>query len=240
MALFIGFLANLIEFSRLFGVRDRPERLGKNSAPIMGTLKPSDFKMLRVSAARFGVIGISIALFVFLGACSRKVDTETQKPMVFFAPDNVTTVPDAYKPLYLGNLPPDRLAAFRAGLPYDGISLSRTTNADTSPIYRVTFHRSGEAELDVFQPKKSQAVGLIDLPTYARLCYALDTGGFKNYQNQYRANPLDYSACMVTIAMGKNQKTVTNYANIGPIQLWTTEQLIDGIRGRTEWKPVGK
>ena len=73
--------------------------------------------------------------------------------MVFFAPETITNVPDVYKPLYLGNLPADRLAAFRAGLPYDSISLARTTNADASPIYRVTFHRSGEAELDVFQPK---------------------------------------------------------------------------------------
>ena len=60
--------------------------------------------------------------------------------------------------------------------------------------------------------------------------------GFKNFQDKYRANPLEYSACMITIAAGKNRKTVTNYGNIGPIQLWTTEQLIDGIRERIDWK----
>lgn len=185
-------------------------------------------------------ISVCCVLVGLLGACSRKVNTDTQKPMVFFAPEAVTNVPEVYKPLYLGNLPADRLAAFRAGLPYDSISLARTTNADASPIYRVTFHRAGQAEFDVFQPKPSQATGQIDLHTYARLCYALDTGGFKNFQGKYRANPLDYSACMVTVAAGKNRKTVTNYANIGPIQLWTTEQLIDGVRGQTEWKPVPK
>jgi|GEM_PF-2197263 len=196
--------------------------------------------MLKVNPARIGLVGVFCVMAVLLGACSRKVNTDTQKPMVFFAPEAVTNVPEVYKPLYLGNLPADRLAAFRAGLPYDSISLARTTNADASPIYRVTFHRSGEAELDVFQPKKSQAVGLIDLPTFARLCYALDTGGFKNFQDTYRANPLEYSACMITVAAGKNRKSVTNYANIGPIQLWTTEQLIDGVRGRTDWKSVRK
>ena len=196
--------------------------------------------MFRANPAWVGFLSVLLVLVAFLGACSRRATTDTQKPLVFFAPETVTNVPDVYKPLYLGNLPPDRLAAFRAGLPYDSISLARTTNADASPIYRVTFHRSGQAELDVFQPKKSEAVGLIDLHTYARLCYALDAGGFNDFKDKYRADPLEYSACMVTIAAGKNLKTVTNYASIGPIQLWTTEQLIDGVRGRTEWKPAGK
>ena len=83
-------------------------------------------------------ISVCCVLVGLLGACSRKVNTDTQKPMVFFAPEAVTNVPEVYKPLYLGNLPADRLAAFRAGLPYDSISLARTTNADASPIYRVT------------------------------------------------------------------------------------------------------
>ena len=196
--------------------------------------------MLCAIPVRIGSISIFVVMLAILGACSRKATTDTPKPVVFFAPETITNVPDIYKPLYLGNLSADKWEAFRAALPYESISLERTTNADASPIYRVTFHRSGQAELDVFQPKKSEAVGLIDLHTYARLCYALDAGGFKNFQDKYRANPLEYSACMVTIAAGKNRKSVTNYANIGPIQLWTTEQLIDGARGRTEWKPVGK
>ena len=194
--------------------------------------------MFRANPAWIGFLSVFLVMVVFLGACSRRANTDNQKPLVFFAPDMVTNVPDVYKPLYLGNLPADRLAAFRAGLPYDSISLARTTNADASPIYHVTFHRSGEAELEVFQPKKSEAVGLIDLPTFARLCYALDTGGFKNFKDKYRADPLDYSACMVTVSTGKSQKTVTDYGTIGPIQLWTIEQLIDGVRGRIEWKPL--
>ncbi len=196
--------------------------------------------MHRANPAWIGSISVFCVMVVLLGACSRKINTDTQKPMVFFAPEAVTNVPDVYKPLYLGNLPADRLAAFRAGLPYDSISLARTTNADASPIYRVTFHRSGLAEFDVFQPKTNQATGQIDLPTFARLCYALDSGGFKDFQDKYRANPLENAACIVTVSTGKSRKNVADYGAIGPIQLWTIEELIDGARERTDWKPVRK
>lgn len=194
--------------------------------------------MPRANPARIGSVSVLVVMLVFLGACSRREGQDIPKPVVFFAPETITNVPDIYKPLYLGNLSADRVEAFRAGLPYESISLERTTDSASSPIYRVTFHRSGEAELDVFQPKAGQATGQINLPTFARLCYALDTGGFKDFQDQYRANPLENAACMITVSTGKTQKTVTDFGTIGPIQLWTIEQLIDGVRGRTEWKPV--
>jgi len=194
--------------------------------------------MLRASPAGIGCIGVFLVMLVFLGACSRKENTDIPKPVVFFAPETITNVPDAYKPLYLGNLSADKMEAFRAALPYESISLERTTNSGSSLIYRVTFHRSGKAEFDEFQPKPHQATGQIDLPTFARLCYALDSSGFKDFQDQYRANPLENTACMVTVSTGTSRKTVTDYGTIGPIQLWTIEQLIDRARGQIVWKPV--
>jgi len=194
--------------------------------------------MPRANPAWIGSTGVFVVMLVFLGACSRKANTDVPKPVVFFAPETITNVPDVYKPLYLGNLSADKWEAFRAVLPYESISLERTTNSGSSLIYRVTFHRSGKAEFDEFQPKLHQATGQIDLPTFARLCYAVDSSGFKDFQDKYRANPFENRACMVIVATGKSQKTVTDYGTIGPIQLWTIEQLIDGTRARTEWKPV--
>ena len=196
--------------------------------------------MFRANPAGIGFLGVLLVMVVFLGACSRRANTDTQKPLVFFAPETVTNVPDVYKPLYLGNLPADRLAAFRASLPYETISLERTTNAVTGPIYRVTFHRSGQAEFNVFQPKPSQFTGQIDLPTFARLCYVLDLSGFKDFRDKYRADPLENRACTLIVSKGKSGKIVVDYGTIGPIQLWTIEQLIDGTRAQTVWKPVSK
>jgi len=196
--------------------------------------------MLRVNPAGIGFLGALLVTAWFLSACSRKAGTDNQKPLVFFAPDMVSNVPAVYKPLYLGNLPADRVEAFRASLPYETISLERTTNAATGPIYRVTFHRSGQAEFVVFQPKPSQATGQIDLPTFARLCYALDTGDFKDFRDKYRADPLENRACTVIVSKGKSGKIVVDYGTIGPIQLWTIEQLIDGTRAQTAWKLVSK
>ena len=179
-------------------------------------------------------------MLVLLGACSRKADVPDEKPMVFFAPLTVTNVPEVYKPLYLGNLPPDRIEAFRAALPYNSIILERTTASGSNWSYRVVFHRTGRAEYEVFQPKPQQGTGNIDLYTFARLCYVMDSGGFNDFQAKYRADPLESAFCVVTAAAGKNRKTVADYGTIGPIQLWTIEQLIDGIRVRTDWKPVQK
>ena len=189
-----------------------------------------------------GYVGAFCVLFLFLGACSKRENQnqEAPKPVVFFAPAAVTNVPDVYKPLYLGELPADRLAAFRAGLPYESISLERTTGAGPNPIYRVTLYRSGQAELttNAPPPKTGKFNGQIDLPTYARLCYVLDNSRFNELQDTYRADPLENNACMVTVSTGKSKKTVTDYGTIGPIQLWTIEQVIDGVRSRIEWKPV--
>jgi len=194
--------------------------------------------MRRANPAWIGSVSVLVVMLVFLGACSRREGQDTPKPVVFFAPETITNVPDTYKPLYLGNLSADRVEKFRAALPYESISLERTTNPASSPIYRVTFHRSGTAEFDEFQPKPHQATGQIDLPTFARLCYALDSGGFKDFQDQYRANPLENSACLVTVSTGKSRKIVADYGTIGPIQLWTIEQLIDEARRQIEWKPA--
>jgi len=196
--------------------------------------------MFRANPVWVGFLSALLVMVVMLGACSRGTNSETQKPLVFFAPDIVTNVPAVYKPLYLGHLSADRVEALRTNLPHETISLERSTNAVTGPIYRVTFHRSGQAEYAVFQPKLSQATGQIDLPTFARLCYVLDSSGFKDFRDKYRADPLENRTCTIIVSKGKSGKIVVDYGTIGPIQLWTIEQLIDGTRAQTVWKPVPK
>jgi hypothetical protein len=177
-------------------------------------------------------------MLILLAACSRKEDQDAKKPVVFFAPETISNVPDIYKPLYLGNLSADKIEAFRAALPYESISLERTPCSGSCPVYRVTLHRSGKAEFEAkaFLPKTGEFTGQVDLATFARLCYVLDNSRFNNLQDKYRANLTDNAACVITASTGKSQKTVTDYGAIGPIQLWTIEELIDGIRERIVWK----
>ena len=200
--------------------------------------------MLRAHPARIGSVITFCTMLAFLGACSKRENQnqETAKPVVFFAPATVTNVPDVYKPLYLGELPPDRLAAFRAGLPYESISLQRTSGTASNLIYRVTLYRSGKAEFvtNTPPPKPGEFTGQVDLFTFARLCYTLDNSRFNEFQDKYRADPLEKNVCLVTVSTGQSKKTVSDYGTIGPIELWTVEQLIDGIRQSIDWKPVPK
>jgi len=181
-------------------------------------------------------------MLILFGACSRKTDADAQKPVIFFAPVTISNVPDVYKPLYLGNLSPEKMEAFRAALPYESITLERTSGSGSSPVYRVTLYRSGKAELEAkaFLPKTGEFTGQVDLPTFARLCYVLDSSGFKDFQEKYRADMTDDAACIITVSTGKSRKAVADYGTIGPIQLWAIEQLIDGVRERTDWKLVTK
>jgi len=218
--------------------------IGRNSAPAKVTMKPNGHRMFRAHPARIGSVIAFCMMLALLGACSKRENQnqEIAKPVVFFAPATVTNVPDVYKPLYLGELPADRLAAFRAGLPYESISLERISGAASNLVYRVTLYRSGQAELttNAPPPKTGKFTGQIDLFTFARLCYALDNNRFNELQNQYRADPLEKNVCIVTVSTGESKKTVTDYGTIGPIELWTIEQVIDGTRRSIDWKPVPK
>ena len=190
-----------------------------------------------------GSVSLVFVLLILLGACSRKEDQDAKKqPVIFFAPETISNVPDIYKPLYLGNLSADKIEAFRSALPYESISLERTPCSGSCPVYRVTLHRSGKAELEAkaFLPKPGEFTGQVDLATFARLCYVLDNNRFNDFQDKYRANLTDNTACIITASTGKSQKTVTDYGAIGPIQLWTIEELIDGVRERIDWKPMRK
>src|SRR5262245_54478159 len=58
------------------------------------------------------------------------------------------TVPTPFKPLYRGpGIQRSNISAVWADLPYDSISLERTECYGPCPVYRVTLHRNGRAEL---------------------------------------------------------------------------------------------
>lgn len=156
-------------------------------------------------------------------------------------PEPVEGVPSIYWALFHGGITEDEIADFRAKLPYESITLERTPCFGTCPVYTVTLHRSGKAELHAVRnlPKTGNFVGELDALSFGRLCYVLDHYRFKDFKDRYLPAMAwtDDTTCIVTARKGtKDVKKVSDYGTVGPIELWTIQQLIDGFRERIEWK----
>ncbi len=155
----------------------------------------------------------------------------------------VPGVPAIYWSLYRGGLTEDEKGDFRAKLPYESIVLERTPCYGSCPVFTVTLHRSGKAELHVVRnlPKTGDFVGEIDALSFGRLCYALDQFHFQDFKDRYQPELMwtDDTTCIVTAHLGGDKvKKVSEYGSVGPIELWTIQQLIDGLRERIQWKPL--
>ena len=156
-------------------------------------------------------------------------------------PEPVEGVPSIYWALFRGGITEDEVAGFRAKLPYERIILERTPCYGPCPVYTVTLHRSGKAELHAVRnlPKSGDFIGELDVLSFGRLCYFLDRFRFTDFKERYQPNLLwtDDTTCIVTVQpVGKEAKKVSDYGTVGPIELWTIQQLIDGFRERIEWK----
>lgn len=157
-------------------------------------------------------------------------------------PDPVEGVPKVYWALFRGGITEDENDDFRAKLPFESITLERTPCFGASPVYTVTLHRSGKAELHAVKnmPKSGDFVGEIDPLSYGRLCYFMEHSHFSDFKNvcQPPIRWTDDSTCIVTARLdGGVVKKVSDYGTVGPIQLWAIQQLIDGFRERVVWKP---
>lgn len=181
------------------------------------------------------VIRLPIRLVCFLAALIARADEKRAE----LAP--VDGVPSIYWALFRGGIPEDEVEGFRAKLPYESVTLERTPCYGPCPVYTVTLHRSGEAELHGERnlPLSGDFVGELDALSFGRLCYALDHFHFNEFKDSY-APPMrwtDDTTCIVTVRTdNKGEKRVSDYGSVGPIELWTIQQLIDGFRERIKWK----
>jgi hypothetical protein len=153
----------------------------------------------------------------------------------------IADVPENYKPFYNHSIRTDEdIEAFRARLPFDSISLTRTECYGTCPVYDVVLHRDGTAEFNAKEhlPKLGKFTGQIGLGIYARLCYLIESSRFDDLKPAYRGGWSDDTTCFVTVTKGNTKKAVSDYGTVGPIELWAIQEIIDRIKDRADWKPL--
>lgn len=150
-------------------------------------------------------------------------------------------VPSKYRPLWTRSYLDDR-NAFRAGLPYDSITLQRGGFFLFSPgaAFTVTLHRDGSAELtseEEMSKPPAKYSGSVDLFGYGKLCYFIEEQHLERLAPLYAEGATDSPTFTVKLAMGKRAIIISDYGSVGPIELFAVQELIDSARHRIEWKP---
>jgi hypothetical protein len=187
---------------------------------------------------------IPFILLLFFG-CSRQQPVNDSVPVVTeetseHEPEYLKSIPDRYRPLYQISLGGKAESIVRQNLPFDSISMSQTEGFGDTPDFRVTFHRTGDAELLAVSnlPVLGKLKGEINVWRYGRLCYLIEHSRFHELKPDYRANWSCDSTCKVAVTQGDKRTEVSDYGGAGPIELWAIEELIDATRKEIDWKPV--
>lgn len=173
-----------------------------------------------------------------LASCSvskKKVETSD-----IFSSEIASNVPPSYKPFYTGRVTEEEVKSVRDRLPFDSISISRTGCLGSCPAYEMVLYRDGSAKLNAqaYLPKIGKFVGEVRLNTYGRLCYLIESSHFSKMNSNYNAEWTCDSTCIVTVKSGKTVKTVSDYGQVGPIQLWAIQELLDSVKDNIEWTPT--
>ena len=109
------------------------------------------------------------------------------------------------------------------------ITLERTVCFGYCPIYKVTLRRDGTIS---YQGREHvQLKGTYEGKAYGfdRLAQLILSSGYFNLKDKYSNNMTDLPSAITSVVRAGKRKTITNYGDSGPVELWGVEMAIDGI-----------
>jgi Domain of unknown function (DUF6438) len=124
--------------------------------------------------------------------------------------------------------------------PISEIRLERTECYGTCPVYTVSLHSDGSATFigGANAQLKGRWTGVVPGRDFQELARLADLIGFESFEAHYARPVTDNPTAIVTVARGEKRKTVSNYAESGPLALAGFEQAIDIVAARAEWSEV--
>ncbi len=126
----------------------------------------------------------------------------------------------------------------RGGEQITEITLERTACFGSCPMYKVTLRRDGTATyvgrrfVERLGTYKGQIHG------FERLAQLAEARGYFNLNNRYTVRATDLPSTVTSVVRNGRRKTVTNYGDSGPVELWGIETAIDGLVANTKWEKV--
>lgn len=186
------------------------------------------------NAGRLTALGA--AIFLTAVGCESRPEHKSDRTTTL----DKSSIPASYRPLFEGGLSFEEVESLRAFLPYKSITLSRSPCFGDCPVYDVTLHSDGKARLTATQHLDEIGTfeGEVNIFSFGKLCYLMDRLGFSKFQPQYDANSIDSATVTITASTKDGEIVVSDYSEIGPIELWAIQQTIDNIRHEIQWRRV--
>jgi hypothetical protein len=119
------------------------------------------------------------------------------------------------------------------------IGIERSGSVWGGPIYTFvarsdgTFRYKGDKDVE----RTGEISGSIPVWQFHQLAKFIRDSGYMEFEESYTRIVADNRTTYTMVLMNGKRKTVSNYANAGPIKLWAIEELIDELMARAEWKP---
>jgi hypothetical protein len=153
----------------------------------------------------------------------------------------VTTVPDVFKPFYQGYILDDHIAAVRAALPLERVSLERRGGMFTPcGCFKLSVARSGDATLWSDEGKtfggSGDFVGTVNIFDFGKLSHLISQAGIETLNREYTTHMTDVATLTVAIETAHETITITDLGGAGPVQLWSIEQAMTAIGHTIDWK----
>jgi hypothetical protein len=99
--------------------------------------------------------------------------------------------------------------------------------------------RTVAADMKLQAARTSESEGSMDLYTFANLSYLLYKARFLQLPDEYDCRswkcPADRPYVMVSVAAGGKTKTVIDYGEGRPVELWAIQQALDSVSKNIKW-----
>jgi Domain of unknown function (DUF6438) len=109
------------------------------------------------------------------------------------------------------------------------ITLERTACFGTCPIYKVTLRRDGTISYNGRRFVELEGAYEGKVYGFDRLAQLILSSGYFNLKDNYSINATDLPSTITSVVRSGKRKTITNYGDSGPVELWGIEMAIDGM-----------
>lgn len=117
------------------------------------------------------------------------------------------------------------------------ITLERTACFGFCPIYKVILRSDNTATYIGVRFVERQGTYKAYTSGFEYLAKIIEARRYFSLRDQYTEPVTDLPSAITSVVRGK-RKTISNYGNSGPIELWEIETLIDGLIANARWEKV--
>ena len=118
------------------------------------------------------------------------------------------------------------------------VTLERTACFGTCPIYTITLRRDGTATYVGRNFVERKGTYTAKVYGFDRLAELIESRGYFNLKDSYTVRVTDLPSTVTSVVRAGRRKTIRNYGNSGPVELWGIEKAIDGMVANTKWEKV--